>query len=87
MLKKAAHEADNFIAQAHDNLKEAKTYYKKSTKIENTLRDKLNVQKAEFRAREKIVWKSEEKFNNSCKLGHCKKGEISTYISHCIDSE
>jgi len=75
VLKKAALEADNFIEQAHDNLKEAKIFYRKSTKIESELRDKLDNIKAVFRKREKNVWQAEEKFNNSCKLGHCNQGK------------
>lgn len=76
ILKDVADEADTFIAQAQDNLKEAKVYYRKATDSEATYREKLEEQKVLFRKREKEVWKSEEKYNSSCHLGHCKKSRF-----------
>ena len=81
LLKNAADEADTFIAQAQENLKEAKAYYRKATDSETMYRQKIDEQKALFRKREKEVWTAEEKYNTSCQLGHCKKSKYMGYPS------
>lgn len=75
LLKAAAVEADSFINQATENLKEAKNYYRKATKNEEFYREKLEEEKAIMDKRNKEVWMAEERYNNSCQLDDCKKSK------------
>ncbi|EDO40832.1 predicted protein [Nematostella vectensis] len=76
LVKAAAEEADSFILQANDNLREAKGYYRKASKNEQFFREKLDSESAILEEREREVWSAEERYNNSCQLGHCKKACI-----------
>lgn len=76
LIKAAATEADNFIHQATDNLKEAKNYYRKATKNEEYYRQKLDEEENILNERNREVWLAEQRYNSSCKLNQCTKSCI-----------
>lgn len=76
LLKAAATEADSFIHQATENLKEAKNYYRMATKNEEYYRQKLDEEEKILDKRNREVWLAEQRYNSSCQLDECKKSCI-----------
>ena len=75
LIKAAATEADSFIHQATENLKEAKNYYRKATKNEEYYRQKLDEEEKILDKRNREVWLSEQRYNGSCEQDQCKKSK------------
>ena len=69
-------EADSFINQATENLKEAKNYYRKATKNEEFYRQRLAEEETILEKRNREVWMAEERYNSSCTLDQCKKRKL-----------
>ena len=78
LLKAAATEADNFIHQATENLKEAKNYYRKATKNEEYYRQKLADEEEILDKRKNEVWLAEQRYNSSCQLDECSESKLFT---------
>jgi len=76
LIKAAAIEADSFIHQATENLKEAKNYYRKATKNEEFYRQKLHEEEEILEKRNREVWLAEQRYNSSCTLDQCKKSKF-----------
>ena len=76
LLKAAATEADSFIHQATENLKEAKNYYRKATRNEEFYRQKLEDEEKILNKRNREVWMAEQRYNSSCELEDCKKSRL-----------
>lgn len=76
LLKAAASEADSFIHQATENLKEAKNYYRKATKNEEYYRQKLTGEEQILNKRNREVWMAEQRYNSSCQLKQCSKSRL-----------
>lgn len=76
LIKAAAMEADSFINQATENLKEAKNYYRKATKNEEFYRQRLAEEETILEKRNREVWMAEERYNSSCTLDQCKKSKL-----------
>ena len=93
LLRAAAVEADNFIQQATENLKEAKNYYRKATKNEEFYRQKLADEQTLLDKRIREVWLAEQRYNSSCEEKECAKSTLlplfnwymDEYIIWCID--
>ena len=69
-------EADSFINQATENLKEAKNYYRKATKNEEFYRQRLAEEETILEKRNREVWMAEERYHSSCTLDQCKKSKL-----------
>lgn len=85
LLRAAAVEADNFIQQATENLKEAKNYYRKATKNEEFYRQKLADEQTILDKRIREVWLAEQRYNSSCEVKECAKSRLLPRFNWYID--
>ena len=85
LLKAAATEADSFINQATENLKEAKNYYRKATKNEEYYRQKLEEEAKILDKRNREVWLAEQRYNSSCQLDECRKSRLFSLFNRYED--